>query len=82
MAIYCEAISVIVQKSTIKLKLGISPADLMRKFPGGSIWEDENLIRFGFMAPQDAGVWVRQLQDLGLVFYDHVDGGFRSRDIV
>jgi hypothetical protein len=82
MAIYCEAISVIVQKSTIKLKLGISPADLMRKFSGGSIWEDENLIRFGFMAPQDAGVWVRQLQDLGLVFCDQVDAGFRSRDIV
>ena len=82
MAIYCEAISVIVRKSIIKSVLGIRPADLIDRFPGGSVWEDENLIRFGFMTPQDSGVWVRQLEDLGLVFYDQVDTRFRSRDIV
>lgn len=82
MAIYCEAISVIIRQSTVESVLGITTAEIIRRFPGGSIWFDENLIRFGFMAPQDAGVWIRQLEDLGLVFYDQVDSGFRSRDIV
>ena len=82
MAIYCEAISVIIRQSTVESVLGITTAEIIRRFPGGSIWFDENLIRFGFMAPQDAGVWIRQLEDLGLVFYDQIDSGFRSRDIV
>jgi hypothetical protein len=82
MAIYCEAISVIVRKTTVELVAGITPRALMQRFPGGSVWDDENLIRFGFMTPQDTGIWVRQLEDSGLVFYDQVDSGFRSRDIV
>ena len=82
MAIYCEAINVIIRQSTVESVLGITTAEIIRRFPGGSIWFDENLIRFGFMAPQDAGVWIRQLEDLGLVFYDQIDSGFRSRDIV
>jgi hypothetical protein len=82
MAIYCEAISIIVRKSSVESIMNLAPAELMLRFPGGSLWDDENLIRFGFMTPQDTGVWVRQLEDLGLVFYDQVDSGFRSRDIV
>ncbi len=62
--------------------MNLAPAELMLRFPGGSLWDDENLIRFGFMTPQDTGVWVRQLEDLGFVFYDKVDSGFRSRDLV
>ena len=68
MAIYCEAISVIVRKETVRTILNISPDELIRKFPGGSCWQDENLIRFGFMAPQDAGVWKNCLEDMGLRF--------------
>ena len=56
--------------------MNLAPAELMLRFPGGSLWDDENLIRFGFMTPQDTGVWVRQLEDLGFVFYDKVDSGF------
>ena len=82
MAVYCEAISVIVRKSTVESILNVAPAEFMLRFPGGSIWDDENLIRFGFMTPQDTGVWVRQLEDFGLVFYDQVESGFRSRDFV
>jgi hypothetical protein len=82
MAIYCEAISVIIRQSTVESVLGITTAEIIRRFPGGSIGFDQNLIRFGFMTPQDTGVWVRQLEDLGFVFYDKVDSGFRSRDIV
>ncbi len=68
MAIYCEAISVVVRKSTIVEKLHMKPHQLRARFPGGSYWEDENIVRFGFMAPQDAGLWIETLEDLGLTF--------------
>jgi hypothetical protein len=70
MAIYCEAISVVVRKSTIVEKLHMQPYQLRARFPGGSYWEDENIVRFGFMAPQDAGLWIDALEDLGLTFVD------------
>jgi|LakMenEpi03Aug12_release.lakeMendotaPanAssembly.Ray.scaffolds.fasta_scaffold377544_1 hypothetical protein len=82
MAIYCEAISVIVRKETVRAVLNISPDELIRKFPGGSCWQDENLIRFGFMAPQDAGVWKDYLEDMGLRFVEPTENGFNAIDFV
>jgi hypothetical protein len=82
MAIYCEAISVLVRKETVKSVLRIAPEDLIRKFPGGSCWQDETLIRFGFMAPQDAEVWMNNLEDMGLRFVEPTDSGFISIDFV
>lgn len=82
MAIYCEAISVVVRKGTVRSVLGISPENLIDIFPGGSCWDDENLIRFGFMAPQDAEIWINRLEDMGLTFVDEIDSGFLARDIV
>jgi hypothetical protein len=82
MAIYCEAISVLVRKETIKSVLRITPEDLIRKFPGGSCWQDETLIRFGFMAPQDAEIWLDQLVAMGMTFVEEIDSVFFARDIV
>lgn len=82
MAIYCEAISVVVRKETVKSVLGITPEGLMQIFPGGSCWDDENLIRFGFMAPQDAEIWINRLEEMGLTFVDTIGSGYSARDIV
>lgn len=81
MAIYCEALSVIVRKKTVENVLNISPETLIERFPGGSYWQDENLIRFGFMVPDDVGRWINYLEGMGLTFVDTTPSGFSARDI-
>ncbi len=80
-AIFCEALSVIVRKETVETVLNISPETLIERFPGGSCWQDENLIRFGFMAPDDVGRWINYLERIGLTFVDTTPSGFSARDI-
>jgi len=82
MAVYCEALSVIVRKSIIIEKLGMHPDVLRARFPGGSYWDDENIVRFGFMAPQDASYWIETLEDYGLVFVEYGPPELVAIDIV
>ena len=81
MAIYCEAINVIISRLTANQVVDGGCARLEEQFPGGSIWGDEELLRFGFMAPNDAETWVEHLQSSGLRFSENLPEGPTFIDI-
>jgi hypothetical protein len=81
MAIYCEAINVIIARQTTNVVVDGGCARLAEEFPGGSIWGDEELLRFGFMAPNDAEIWVEHLKSSGLKFTEDLPEGPTFIDI-
>lgn len=68
MAILMEGISVVVRIETIRKKFRGGWNAFKSIIPNKSLCSDNELARVGFMAPPDAGVFVGQLQEAGLVF--------------
>lgn len=79
-AVYCEAISVIIRRHTADRKVNGGCAFLAGIFPGGSMWGDESILRFGFMASSDAGSWTNYLGSLGLTFTVEEEGSLTFCD--
>jgi hypothetical protein len=80
MAVYCEAISVLIRRHIADEKVNGGCIFLAETFPGGSMWGDESLLRFGFMAPSDAGTWTNYLGSLGLTFTVEEEGSLKFLD--
>lgn len=80
MAVYCEAISILVRRNVADEKVAGGCAFLAETFPGGSMWGDESLLRFGFMAPSDVGLWANHLEGLGLIFTFEEEGLLKFLD--
>ena len=82
MAVLGECISVISRLSTIDNKFPGGLTNFRSCIPNQTYCNDGSLVRVGFMTPADASVWVRSLEDKGLVFYREIDGEYCAIDIV
>lgn len=81
MAVLGECISVISRLSTINTKYPGGLTSFKSCIPNQTYCNDGLLIRVGFMAPADASVWVRFLEDNGLDFLREIDGELCAIDI-
>jgi hypothetical protein len=70
MCVLVEGISVIVRISTIEEKYprGLEGYYLFR--PNATFCADDHLVRVGFMMPDDVGIFVGHLEEMGLRFVD------------
>lgn len=68
MAVLVEAISVIVLRDAVDRRFPGGWPAFRRKVPNRSLCFDRNLVRVGFMTPEDAGAFTSTLQAVGLLF--------------
>jgi len=77
MAVLCEAISVIIRAPPLIAAFG-SLGAFKNIVPNKTLAADNELVRLGFMSPNDAETFVKQLEKRGLLYI--VDG--EARDMV
>jgi len=78
MSVLVEAISVIVKKRALEERFPGGSDGFVTNVPNQTYCDDGNLVRVGFMAPQDVQDFIGQLEACGLVYLQ--DG--RPEDIV
>lgn len=69
MAVLIEGISIVVRRDRIESKFQGGWENFIALCPNKTLCSDENLVRVGFMARQDAIKYADKLKNLGLVFF-------------
>lgn len=77
MAVICEAISVVIRADRVIQAFG-SLTDFHRIVPNRTLAADNELVRVGFMTPDDVGAFIKKLDERGLTY---IENG-RARDLV
>ena len=70
MPVLAEATSVIIRRKAIDEKFSNGWEGFQRIVPNSTLCFDEELVRVGFMSPQDVQVFVAKLQEQGLTFLE------------
>jgi tetratricopeptide (TPR) repeat protein len=68
MAVLVEAISVIVRKGAIEAKYPGGWPGFADQVPNGTLCDDDEIARVGFMVPDEVDAFIRHLEQGGLVF--------------
>jgi hypothetical protein len=68
MAVLAEAISVVVRRDCIERKLAGGWSAFVESVPNGTLCEDGEIARVGFMDPEDVGTYIEWLERQGLAF--------------
>lgn len=78
MAVLVEGISVLVRKDSIQNKMTGGKARFKLLIPNSTFCEDDELARIGFLDPSAVGLFIDELENVGLTFVE--DG--KAIDIV
>lgn len=70
MAVLVEAISVIVRRDSINAKFGGGWPEFLKCVPNRTLCADDDLVRVGFMSPDDVGAFIEITERGGLTFMD------------
>jgi hypothetical protein len=70
MAVLVEGISVVVRVASIKAKFRGDMEGFMDNVPNATFCADSDLVRVGFMTPDDVGFYIESLEERGLVFME------------
>ena len=83
MAVLCEALSVLVPVEALIRAFPGGPSQYEQLVPNATLCSDGVLTRVGFMHPNDVGVWIERLEDIGLTFIrKRPDGSAEAVDFV
>ncbi len=68
MAVLVEAISILIRKDSIRLKMAGGEERFRILIPNTTYCDDGELARVGFLHPADVGAFIDELEDAGLTF--------------